>query len=200
MTESAARKPFFTRRRVVAGAIAVVVIGVVAGVLGLFDQDSTASVRLTITRLDGEDTSRPARALVTVSNLSATTSHLISFGRPGLVDQLRHPGFPTNALDWTPKHSRRALEYEFLSPQKSGQAYVDLPDDGRVGSVPVGCLTQVRRLPAILDKVRQLWWRIRGYREEFVWIICDQEIQCPKPLPDGTVEPPRLLSKPEGKR
>ena len=194
MTESATPRPFFTRRRVIAGAVGVMMIVVVAGLgFGVFNPNSSGLMEV---RIDGFKTDRLGRtsALITVSNSSRRTDFHIyngtfSDGGPG-----KSPGTFTNILSWTPSGPTRMADYLHQNPGQDTKATVELPSDGRTGRVAVAYVMPNTALPPLLKRVETLWRRQWPRVAKTNWVADEQLIQCPKKLPDGTVEPPRIIS------
>ena len=199
MTEPATPKPFFTRRRVIAGAVGAIVIVVVAGLrFGVLNPN--ASGLLTV-RVDGFKTDRLGRtsALITVSNTSRRTDFHIytgtfSDGRPG-----KSSGTFTNILSWYPSGPTRMADYLHQNPGQDTKATVDLPADGRTGRVAVAYVMPNTSLPPLIKRVETLWRRWWPRPAKTNWVADEQVILCPRKLPDGTVEPPRILSAPGAK-
>jgi len=86
-----------------------------------------------------------------------------------------------------------------LAPHAAVEVKIPLPNHGHAGRVEV-CLGTKRIVPSgPLGRLRE-WARYRlPLRKKTPQAVCDQETQCPRVLPDGTVEPPRLLSATEAK-
>ncbi len=179
--------------------MAVVVIVMVAGLgFRMFDTNSSG---LLAVRIDGFKTDRLGRtsALITVSNTSRKTDFHIyngtfSDGGPG-----RSPGTFTNILSWYPSGPTRMADYLHQYPGQDTKATVDLPLDGRTGRVAVAYVMPNTALPPLIKRVEILWRRWWPRPAKTNWVADERVIQCPKKLPDGTVEPPRLLSAPRAK-
>lgn len=160
---------------------------------GVLDPNSSG---LLVVRIDGFKTDRLGRtsALITVSNTSRRTDFHIyngtfSDGGPG-----KSPGTFTNILSWYPSGPTRMADYLHQNPGQDTKATVDLPSDGRTGRVAVAYVMPNTALPPLLKRVETLWRRQWPRVAKTNWVADEQLIQCPKKLPDGTVEPPRLLS------
>lgn len=199
MTENTIPKPFFTQGRGIVSAVLVVLILSVLGFgLGIFDTKSSGLLEV---RIDGFRTDRLGRtsALITVSNISRATDMYINQGWFGGGAMGTLPGSSTNILSWYPSGPTRLADYLHLNPGQDTKAIVELPSDGRTGRVAVAyVLPNIARHP-FLKRVEDRWRRWRARAVKLYWVIGTQEIQCPRVLPDGTTEPPRLLSKPGAK-
>ena len=105
---------------------------------------------------------------------------------------------PTGNVTWTMPGERgiQFVLYEFTEVTHK----VRLPEDGRAGRASVFCEMLPKKLPRLLSEARELLWIVYKPKLKAVWAECDQEIQCPRVRPDGTVEPPRLLPAAERQR
>jgi hypothetical protein len=147
MTEHATPKPFFTRRRVIAGAVAMLLIVMMAGLgFGVFDGNSSG---LLAVRIDGFNTDRLGRvsALITVSNHSRRTDFHIYNGTFRDGGPGRSPGTLTNIVSWYPSGPTRMADYLHQNPGQDTKATVDLPMDGRTGGVAVAYVMPNTTLP-----------------------------------------------------
>src|SRR6185503_3253831 len=71
--ESSARKSFFTRRRVIAGAVALIMALAVAGFgFGVFEGGASNAVKITVVRFETYSSLGGPVAVITVSNASPT--------------------------------------------------------------------------------------------------------------------------------
>ena len=193
MTESAAPRPFLTRKRLIAGAVGLALILAVAGlVFGVFEGDSSGAVKVSFVRFEKSEDGKVTLAVLRLTNGTA---------RPLWVHQVNYPPelifykfaslSPTGEVTWTMPGVRgmQFVLYEFTEVTHK----VRLPEDGRAGRASVFCEMLPKKLPSLLSEARELLWIVYKPNLKAVWAECDQEIQCPRLRPDDTVEPPRLL-------
>jgi hypothetical protein len=188
----ATRKPLLTRRRVIAAAVLLVLA--VAGMLGMSDGDSANPVTVTFVRFQPDADGTNTLAVLSLTN----RSHKDYWLAPG--------------DGW-----KSALEFRWLaSDQSTGpvlggvrtppRAYllgagsnilqsIRLLQGGQAVEANVFCYPVRRTTPAFLRGAQELWWRVSGSPNNMVRATCEQEIQCPNRLADGTVEPPRVVPK-----
>jgi hypothetical protein len=197
---TATRKPLLTRRRVIAAAVLLVLVLVMAGlVFGMFDSDSVGRVRATVVGFEEQPNQKSTVAVVTLSNGSHRTVVLgIAFDW-NVCAGFRSPA-PTSAVGWLPPlYVLRSLSLCSFPPGAVWTNRAALPQDGRSGWLAISYSEQPHRLPAFLKPLDVIGCKLRPPRTTNFDAICDQEIQCPLVLPDGTVQPPRLMPKGERK-
>src|SRR4249920_2327280 len=80
MTESAPHKPWLTRRRVIAGAVVLVLVMAVVGfVFSVFDGRPRPAVKVTVDRFQSVGGAKEFIAVVTLSNSSPTSDQWVCF-------------------------------------------------------------------------------------------------------------------------
>jgi len=182
MIEAATAKVPFTRRGVISVVVFLVFALCVAGLLGVFDRTPKPAIEMRVTSFTAQR-AIASYAEITVSNCSEKMSQIV------LVDE---SGAPAGALLW-----QNNQNFVYLKPGASISGGVFLPIDGGVVRVAVRC-SEVRanQLPLFSrrSRIQELWWKWIPPMRHSAWILSDQEIQCPKRLPDGSVEPPHLIS------
>jgi hypothetical protein len=197
MMENGATRPFLTRKRLIAGAVGLVLILAVAGlVFGVLQGDSSGAVKVSFVRFEKSEDGKATLAVLRLTNGTA---------RPLWVHQVDYPPevifykfaslSPTGEVTWTMPGARgmQFVLYEFTEVTHK----LRLPEDGRAGRASVFCEVLPKKLPRLLSEARELLWIVYKPNLKAVWAECDQEIQCPRVLPDGTFEPPRLLPAPK---
>jgi hypothetical protein len=193
MTEIAAPKPIFRRWLVLAGAVGVALILALLGlVFGVFEGDSKGAVKVSIVRFEKSNDGKATLAVLLLTNGTDRWLQVHEINNPsGLIFYKFISSSPTGEVVWTPPGPRGGqfvLEEHYAFHFK-----VSLPEDGRAGRISMFCEMLPKKLPPGLSHARELMWNVYYPALKEVWAVCDQEIQCPKRLPDGTVEPPRLL-------
>jgi hypothetical protein len=181
MIEASTAKVHFTRRRVISVVVFLVFALCVAGLLGVFDRPPKPAIEMRVTSFTAQRVI-PSYAEVIVSNCSEKESQIV------LLDEARAPA---GALLW--QNNQRFVH---LKPGAWISGGVFLPIDGGVVRVAVRCSEdRSNQLPMFSrrSRIRDLWWKLIPPMRHSAWIVSDQEIQCPKRLPDGSVEPPRLV-------
>lgn len=198
--ENAAPKPSFTRRRVLVATAGLVLILVVAGlILGWFDAPPAGQVTANCLGFTKSKDDISYLAVVRLTNRSRKTCYLCPLDEPGSVVGGVKVGVKSDEITSAKLPQGAVTMSIVLTPGSQATQHVSLPLFGERGRVAVSIFLQERRLPAFLDRVRNSWRRAFS-RYPQSWAVCDQEIQCPKRLPDGTVEPPRLLPAAERQR
>ena len=193
MKETLPLKPIFTRRRVLAAASAVLILAVGVLFIAVLREESSVLLKMTFLRFDeARDSTLGMVAVVRLENKSKATIHLLSvlsvYGQTVWGEVLSTGN--TNYAETFSTSSFITLEPFALSTNR-----VLLPMNGAAGRLSVSGFVMPRIRTGLLGRVQQLWWQVRGPETLVVQSICDQEIQCPRVLPDGTVEPPRLLDQ-----
>jgi len=179
----------------------------VAGlVFGVFEGDSTGALKVTFVRFEKSDDDKARLAVLVVTNRSER-DYFIFTGRKAectySITSDRTWGSPyckivprSSTGSLAPKEATEALGGQWVLPASSEfQLIVRLPEDGQQGHVALYCERLPKKLPRRLSEARELIWKVYDPPYKPAWAMSDEEIQCPKRLPDGTVEPPRLLSK-----
>lgn len=195
VNEDSTPKRCFKRRRVFATAAALLVL-TVAGVIGLLIGESAAPVKA---KFVGFSTSSNGPVVVLrVTNESARAFILSSLNNfETVVGGFRGRSSNDFVVNFEPKGSPMySLPF---APHSESNCQVRLPMDGGVGWPAVQCVFDPTPGSDFRGRIKKLWWRIRppGVMSlKFTWAVCDQEIHCPKSLPNGAIEPPRLVSQP----
>jgi hypothetical protein len=197
MTEPAPAKRLLTRRLIIVGAMLLVLVLAVGGFgFKLFDGTSTPQLKISVMLIEPLPGQNITTAMITVSNSSSTRS----WG--ALVGTNNYEGWPHHLppdeyIDWRPQmvFTSDGPKIFMLAPLSTERSTVVLPVDGRVRKVAVHCFAQPRPLSRPLNKVREWWWTVRSWSPKFMLVESDQLIQCPRLLLDGTIEPPRVVTK-----
>jgi len=200
MTESAAPRPFLTRKRLIAGAMGLVLILAVAWLgLAVVEGDSTGAVKATFVRFEKSKDGKSTLAVLLLTNGADSPLWVHEVNNPSEFIFYKFTSLsPTGEVTWT-MPGERGLQ--FVLDEFTEFTYkVRLPEDGRAGRVAVFCEMLPKKLPRLLSEARKLMWNVYEPSLKPVWAECDQEIQCPRVRPDGTVEPPRLLPAAERQR
>jgi hypothetical protein len=201
MTERVAPKSKFTRRRVILGAAALGLALAVALVgFGVFGGNSSGSVKATFVRFEKSADGSSFLAVLYLTNETAMDFVLLETDEGGAVAGRFHSR-SSNVECWLGRRNgESAFESYNFKPHSARTVRVPVPDDGSTGRVEVSLVTSKLNPTVPLGRLRQ-WWRSNvPLREKKPEALCDQAIQCPRVLPDGTLEPPRLLSAPEANR
>ena len=199
MTEPATLKPFLSRRRVIAGAVVVLVIVAVAFVgFEALREDSKEMIRVRIVGFKGQHPA-PVFALVTVSNVLMHPNVILTVWPNGQLEADFIPGSFTNCATGDFDISGIGTSAFDLNPSETRKGIFELPLDGRVGRIAVSYYLWPRSQSRLVQDVRELLWIALPSKRKIQRAISDQWIQCPKLLPNGTVEPPRLISAPGAK-
>jgi hypothetical protein len=201
MTEIEAPKPIFTRRRVLAGVVGLGLVLAAAGLMfGWFDQTPEVQVTASFAGFTRSTNDGSYLAMVRLTNMSRKTCYLGPLDEPGSAFGGVDIGVKSNEFLCATKSPRGTVTMSILlTPGSQTTQHVALPLSAERGRVAVSLFMSERRLPALLDKLRNSW-RDLSQRRPQSWAVCDQEIQCPRLLPDGTFEPPRLLPAAERQR
>lgn len=201
MTESADAKPKLTRRGMILGAagLALIVAVVLVG-LGVFGPNSAGSVNATF--MGFEQSADKSTFLAVLHLTNETTMELLLFetDETGAVPGRFHSQ-PDNGECWLGmKIGHNAFESLNFEPHSARVVKVPLPNNGSKGRVEVWLGTMELFPTSPLGRLRL---RLRSnipFREKKLQAVCDQDMQCPLVLPDGTVQPPRLMSARERKQ
>lgn len=215
MTEPAPARPRFTRRRVLLGAMALVLGLAVAGfVFRVFGGGSAGKVKAQFVQFDRSNDGKTILATLRLTNSSDKLHNVFSLFWPDSdwcqfnSNRTQRPNRPHKFVRVTSMKSRdityltatdgsndtiRSLR---LLPRSAVTTKVELPQDGRVCYLSVRCLTRpkpIKQLPGWLAAVRRQWWHLFPPDNGTVWAVCEERIQCPQIRSDGTVEPPQVL-------
>ena len=82
-----------------------------------------------------------------------------------------------------------------LNPDEKISGGVYLPGDGSDVHVTVRFSEEATVRSGLLGILQNFWSKVSPQKSRTSWAIFDQRIRCPKRLPDGTVNPPKLLPK-----
>ncbi len=198
--ESSLPKTTFNRRRVLVAAFVLALLAVAAAVVVLAGKPA-APVKATFVAFSKSTDDGAPLVVLRLTNESNRTFRLWSYDNmETLLSQFRYRS-STNEISLTKEdRSYYSLTSLQLLPFSGTTCQVRLPKDGRSGWPGVCCFIERTVAPGLRGKAQTLWWRLRPPRLEFTLAVCDREIQCPRMLPDGTIEPARLLSPIEPKR
>ncbi|MEY2409135.1 MAG: hypothetical protein QOF48_1805 [Verrucomicrobiota bacterium] len=196
-TLTAIHKSQVLRRRLIAGAIILVVLPTVAAVFGVFDGRPTEQVRAALIGFEQSDDDQSILGIVVVTNMSSKVVRLLTAHNFASVYCRFVTRSSTGDVVWAPlpSSSSQASGTYDVPPRSEARDYVRLPNDGRKGRVMVILLGAQQKLPSFLASLRRAWWKLRPPRSQSFLVQCDEEIECPRLRPDGSVEPPRLLPK-----
>jgi len=182
-----------TRRGMVLGAAGLAVMLVAFGVFSSKDP-----IEAKFVRFDRATNGYATRAILSLANKSGKLVGSFHKDAVGVVSCRFFTHDPASEAAWKNPHVIGGGEFTLLSHSQIEVA-ASMPEDGRAGRVAIVLTLNRPPPPAWLSRIRmQLRFRQPALTEEH-FVICDQAIQCPLVLPDGTVEPPRLLSAPESK-
>ena len=199
MTEPARPKPFFTRGRVIAVAVLVLVIMTVMGWCGwmLFGRYE-GPLAVVFDRFEQRQTQSGWMAKVWLTNISNTATCRLhyprTFGQPARF----FARFPQDEVI-NVRTNPFSIFYGTLTPHTSVPMYVSLPADGSAGWLAVAYTKPNRPWPSWMNKGVAWWERHVPPSARIEWGVGREKVVCPRKLPDGTVEPPRLLSAPGAK-
>ena len=215
MPEPAPAKQLFTRPRVIVAAMVLVTALAVAGfVFGLFDPEPEELVKITFTGFTNSLDRTPHRALLELKKTSdrvAYSSAVDPSGQPYVVTDPSGEAFadlwlkarfrshsPTGDVLWESALCKTNVLWSTLVAPTELCTCFALPEDGRTGRVEV-FYWYVK--PGLFDsRSGASWWSSLNGEYFERWAVYEQEIQCARVRPDGTVEPPRLVPKGEKKQ
>jgi hypothetical protein len=201
MSESVAPKPKFTRRRVILGAAGLALILAVALVrVGVFGGYSRGSVNTTFMGFEQSADKSSFLAVLYLTNEMSMDFVLVETDEGRAVAGRFHSQSDYVECWLGRRVGESAIETYNFKPHSARVVRVPLPNDGRTGRVEVSLGTTELIPNRPLGRLRHWWRSYVPLLEKKPQAICEQVIQCPLVLPDGTVEPPRLLSAPDPKR
>ena len=197
MKESSLPKTAFNRRRVLVAAFVLALLAV-AGVFLMPTGEPADPVKGTFVGFSKSTNDGAPLVVLRLTNESARTFFLTSIDNMETLSGGFRCSSSTNEITLTLGSFSSVISFPLL-PFSGTTCQVRLPKDGRSGWPGVICDIGPQRASGVRGKIQTLWWRLRPPRGEFNWAACDREIQCPKVLPDGTVEQPRLVLKEDRK-
>ena len=204
--ECPAGKRFFTRRRLVAAGVPLL-LALAASMVLLRPQSVLCDLKLEFVRFDTSADGELDYAVLKVRNESSRTWVLLG---PQQLRSLKNEdevspifqalGRFTNSPS-TAENGRASRSYigggnvHFLKTNTVEQVAVALPQMGEKGWVEIYCWTppKVRRGP--LNLLQRLWRRVRPPRALWVWVRCEVPIECGRERSDGGSTAPRVLSR-----
>jgi hypothetical protein len=203
MPGSQAPRSFFTRKRLIAGAVLLVLMAAVAGlVFGVFEGDSTGALKVSFVRFEKSEDGKGTLAWLLVTNQTKSDYYVwVERLAPESSFCMIIPSSSTGTL--APKWPIEPMPFGLQRKLDGFLAFrfgVHLPEDGQKGYVALNCERLPKKLTRILSEAHKLMRIVYDPPQRPVWVLSDEEIQCPKRLPDGTVEPPRLLPVAERQR
>jgi len=203
MTGRVAPKSKLTRRGVILGAAGLALVLAVALVcFGVFGGNSTGSVKVKFVGFEMSGVKKSFLAVFHLTNETAMDFVLFDTDIDSTVLGRFHSQTGNSEI-WLSLDSidgRLPFESSSLKSHSARMVRLPLPSDGNTGRVELSLVTLTRMPSGPLGRLRE-WARDHlPLSKRTPQAICDQEIQCPRVLPYGTVEPPRLLSAPETKR
>jgi hypothetical protein len=205
--EPTAAKTVFTRRRLFASSVLIVIALALSVVLWWPQGVSVANLTVKFVRFDASSDGGTDYAILNVRNESPREWMLpgarewMSLKDTNLF-QARGRFTTARAKSESGRVVRNHIGggggvVQRLETNQVEQIAVPLPQSGEKGWVEIFCWTppQVRRgWPGV---VQQLSWRVRPPNSLWAWVRCEVPIQCGIERPYGKPVPPRLLS-PDG--
>lgn len=199
----AAGKRFFTRRRLVAGGVPLL-LAVAASLILFRPQRVSCDLKLEFVRFD--TTADRDCAVLEVRNESSRTwvllgaNEWLSLENEEGVSMFQALGRFTNGppIGESGRASRSYMgagNVRVVNTNTVQQVAVPLPRTGEKGWVEVFCWTRpkVRRGP--LKLVQRLWWWVRPPTAFWAWVRCDVPIECGLERSDGGSTQPCVLSQ-----
>src|SRR5438093_9976027 len=176
MTETMARKPKCTRRGVILGSAALVLVLAVA--LVVFGGNSTGSVRTTLMGFEKSADKSSFLAVVYLTNETAMDFVLFDTVEGDAVQGWFHSQTGNGVGELGTFSGDGSFGSNNLEPYSARVARVRLPEDGSTGRVEV-CLGEIMRAPTgPLCRLR-MWWLLNvSLRARKQRALCDQAIQC----------------------
>jgi hypothetical protein len=189
------RKPWLTRRRVIAAVVLLVTVLAVAGlVFGVFDPKPSEPVIVTFLDFAKSKYGGLDVAVVRVENLSKQSGSHRYVGPYGTVIGGFLDG-SNSPVAITITNATFVTQTVAMAPESQMTRSVLLPQNGARVRLSVEFFLAEKPVPGLLEKLRRRWQRVFPPKNRRHFAVCEQEIQCPILRPDGTVEPPRLVSK-----
>jgi hypothetical protein len=178
--------------------VLVLVLAVAGLGFGVFDGNSAGLRKAMFVRFESSSDGTNTFAVLLLTNRSNQTFTLFKDGNSDKVFGEIRGRISTGKLEDTVRLGGNAVPFS-LEPGSSATFRVQLPQTGKVVHLAILYIVPARKVPRLLAPVQLFCWRV--FATKFVrWAVCDQEIQCPLLRPDGTVQPPRLLSTKEMNR
>jgi len=204
MPEPDPARRFLIRRRIVLGAVALLVVLAVSGfVFGVFDREPVVHVRAKLLGFGKSADGTSTVALIVLTSLSTDIQYRSLIDSNGFMPDWLPQGShfqsysPSGLPHWDPYRFKTGFGLVFRPAPPVLTNEFELPADGRRGRIVVPF--SVKQAPA--TGWLQGMGRAFGLQSGTVYIgqsvECDEEIQCPLVRPDGTVEPARLAPKGE---
>jgi len=198
MPDRAAPKPNSTRRGVILGAAALTLVLAALVTFAVLDGSSKGPIEAKFVRFDRATNGYATRAVLRLANKSGKIVGSFRIDSVGVVSCRFFFDNSTNA-GWENPRVVGGGEID-LRPHSQVEAAATLPEDGRTGRVAVVLTLQRPKPSAWLTHIRTHLRLKQPPLTEVQFVICDQVIQSPIVLHDGTVQPPRLLSAEEVSR
>lgn len=196
MTEPAPAAPRFTRRRILGAAVVLGLALVVAGIVfGWFGRQPAGPFLCTF---EGFEKSVDGTSIVAVVTFTNWSNRTFSFAILDGGTLCEAEFFATNFYDggqpWRAQPGTNKTFREY-GPKSVARLTVPLPQDGRLGRIALCMGARSRPASAWLTRLR-VRLGAKGLRSgtEFL-VMFDEVIQCPRALPDGAIEPPRVVMK-----
>lgn len=200
MTEPAGARPFLTRRRVIGGAV-VLVVGLSGWALSGVP---FYRVQAEFIRFEQPEYGKTSFVVLRMSNRSQDVFYRTFYNPPSIEASFRSVPSAHAVTEMAVESSSGVLTTS-LTGKHSSIVYAHpvqtnwfaLPDDGRKGNVVVSYLVRRHQPPRFL---RPLLARLGWLPKSDLKVrqaVCAQMIQCPSVRPDGTMEPARVLAKRE---
>ncbi len=204
--EHPAGKRFFTRRRLVAGGVPLLLALAVSVVLWR-PQSVLCDLKLEFVTFDTSADGELDYAVLKVRNESSRTWVLLA---PQELRSLKNadevsPTFQAlgrfTTGPSTGENGRASRNYigggavHFLKTNTVEQVAVRLPRMGEKGWVEIFCWTPPKLRRGPLEVVQHLWWLVRPPTAFWVWVRCEVPIECGRERSDGGWTPPRVLSR-----
>jgi len=202
--ESDPAKRFWIRRRIVLGAVGLmVVLAVSRFVFGVFDHKPVAQLSATFLRFEKSVGGTSTVALIVLTNLSPDTRYQSFLNSSGLMPNWLPRGshFRSDSSNgvslWDPYRPATGFALTISPAPLVVTNEFELPADGRRGRIVVQYFVKEPPAPAWLQGMGKAFGLQPGTTYNGRLLECDEEIQCPLVRADGTVEPARLLPKAE---
>lgn len=194
MTEPAPATPRFTRRRILGATLVLVLALLVAGIVFGWFEPQPAGPSLAF---EGFEKSADGTSLVAVITFTNRSNRTFSFAMLDGGNLCESQFFATNFYDggqpWRLPSATKT--YRDHGPRSGARLNVPLPQDGRLGRISLWMGVRSRPAAAWFTRLRSRFGAKGLHSGTEYAVMFDEVIQCPRTLPDGTMEPPRVVMK-----